>query len=185
MARSRDRDLHLPVSLACSDRRRPAQSRRRALGPSSRPGPLTLRLPERPRPEASASEAALAGGELTRAWPGLEAEDLLHLVPDREHQEQCEPDEDDEGGGETESGARLLALAPNARVSPSTVIVVGTVDRAGVDRRVVGRGDETATLLGPPAILCLREDVRRWFEPYFRGVVRHGRASKPAREPAR
>jgi hypothetical protein len=65
----------------------------------------------------------------------LEPEDLLDLVPDRQEKEQGQPGENGEGEEEAQPCVRLLALATNARVPPSAVVVVGAVDRLGIDRR--------------------------------------------------
>src|SRR5258705_2292129 len=65
----------------------------------------------------------------------LEPEDPLDLVPDGQQQEQGQPGEDGEGEEEAQPCVRLLALVTKTRVSASTVVAVGAVDRLGVDRR--------------------------------------------------
>ena len=65
----------------------------------------------------------------------LEPEDLLDLVPAGQEKEQGQPGENGEGEEEAQPCVRLLALATNARVPPSAVVVVRAVDRPGIDRR--------------------------------------------------
>ena len=85
---------------------------------------------------------------------GLKPEDLLDLVPDGQEQEQREADQERERDEEAQPRLRLLSLAAQPRVSPSPVIVVGTVDRLGVDGRVFGcRPDVPSGWLGHPGSL--------------------------------
>jgi hypothetical protein len=65
----------------------------------------------------------------------LKPEDLLDLVPDGQQEEHGQPGEDGEREVEAKPCMSFLAPAPNPRVSASAVIVVGAVDRLGVDRR--------------------------------------------------
>jgi hypothetical protein len=77
-------------------------------------------------------------------------------MPDGQEQEQGQPGEDGEGEEEAQSRVRLLALATNARVSASAVVVIGAVDRLGVDRRFFGRLHNTSSgwLGHPGGVYC-------------------------------
>ena len=65
-------------------------------------------------------------------------------MPRREHEEDRESDEHEERGEEAQPGARLLALASHTRISARTVIVVGPVDRRGVERWFLRRRGDSA-----------------------------------------
>jgi hypothetical protein len=90
------------------------------------------------------------------ARDSLETEDLLHLMPDREHEENRQRQEDGERDDEAQSRVRLLALATQLRVSARAVIVVGPVDRLRVDGRLLGNLDAAGGLSHAGSLVPLR-----------------------------
>ena len=81
------------------------------------------------------------------------AEDLLYLVPDRQHEEDREAHENDEGEEEPQPGARLLALAPDPGIASSAVVVVGAVDRLWIHGGILRSCHLALRGLGHRAIL--------------------------------
>ena len=86
----------------------------------------------------------------------LETEDLLHLMPDREHEEDRQRQKDGEREDEAQSRVRLLALAAQLRVSARAVVVVSPVDRFRVDGRLVGNHDAAGGLSHAGSLVPLR-----------------------------
>lgn len=80
----------------------------------------------------------------------LEPEDPLDLVPDGQHQEQGEPEEDREGEDEAQPRLRLLAAASRACIPPRPVVVISPVDGIRVDRRGLGGSHHATGWLGHP-----------------------------------
>ena len=108
-------------------------------------------------------------------------------MPDGQQQEEREPDEHDERGEEAQAGVRLFSLATNACVPSSPVVVVGPVDRLGVDRRFFAWcRDVPSGWLGHPgessAAPAFGPRQRRAARPYF---VRVGMAVRPENRGAR
>jgi len=81
-----------------------------------------------------------------------EPEDLLHLMPDRQHEEHRKRDEHAQRDDETQPRAGGLPFASEARVAARTVVVVRAVDRLGVDRRIL-RSCDAPRWLGHPGSL--------------------------------
>lgn len=59
-------------------------------------------------------------------------------MPDGEHEEDRERDEQCDGDDEPQSCACAFPFAPELRVPPRTVVVVRAVDRLGIDGWVLG-----------------------------------------------
>jgi hypothetical protein len=79
---------------------------------------------------------------------GLQAEDGLDLVPDRQEQRDRGCDEQEDGDDEAEPRPGALAVPLHPGASPRTVEPVGAVDRVWVDGRVVRNGADPARWLG-------------------------------------
>jgi hypothetical protein len=93
-----------------------------------------------------------------RTQPSLRSktEDFLHLVPDREHEEDGEADEQGQRDDKAETRARGLAFSSAPCVAPRAVVVVRAVDRLGVDRRFFGRRDAPRRLSHAGSLVPVR-----------------------------
>jgi hypothetical protein len=83
----------------------------------------------------------------------LEPEDLLDLVPDREHEDDGDRQEEKHHYGEAQCRARFLALAADARIAARAVVVVRAVDRSRIERWIFGGTLDAAEGLGHQRIL--------------------------------
>jgi hypothetical protein len=71
-------------------------------------------------------------------------------VPDGQEPEHGQSGQEREGDEEAQPCVCLLPLTPNPRVSAGAVVVIGTVDRLGVDRRFFGWLHNVSGGLGHP-----------------------------------
>ena len=97
------------------------------------------------------------------------------LVPDREHEHDPDREEEEHHHREAQRRARLLALAPDARVAARAVVVVRAIDRSWIERRVFGRTLDAAERLGHQRILGCGGPGWPAVSPYFRWVGRWSR----------
>src|SRR5205085_11853046 len=86
----------------------------------------------------------------TASSPDLKTEHVLNLVPQREDQHDCEPDEDDARDEEAEARTCLFAPVLDARAAPCPMKAVGMLDRHRIDGRLVGCRRRAARGLGHP-----------------------------------
>jgi hypothetical protein len=78
----------------------------------------------------------------------LKTEHALNLVPERQQQYDRGGDEQEDDGEEPEPRSRPLAASLDPHAPAGTVQAVRTVDRLGIDRRLVGSRRDPARWLG-------------------------------------